>query len=146
MLFVGLALPVLIGWWLLGRTPADRALTLIGLVSLPLLVWGASLGAKIGPCEVPACMTSTQHSHLVISIVALVIALVAFVALSMGRRVVGGLILALAQLVGTYSMLKTDVAAAITFLLLGVAAVAYLYVHYRLEHEADYVPDYPPAS
>jgi hypothetical protein len=146
MLFVGLALPVLVGWLVLGKAHADVPLSLIGLTSLPLLVWGSSLGAKIGPCDVPTCMTSTQHSHFVISIVALVIVAVGFVALTRAPRVVGGLIIALGQFVGAYSMLTTDTASAITFIILGVAALGYLYVQYRLEHEADRVPDFPPAT
>jgi hypothetical protein len=146
MLFVGLALPVLVGWVLIGKAHADLPLSLLGLTSLPLLVWGSSLGAKIGPCSVPTCMSSTQHSHFVISIVAFVIVLVGFVALAMGRRVLGGLILAAGQFVGAYSMLKTDTASAITFVILGLAALGYLYVQYRLEHEAQRVPDFPPAT
>jgi hypothetical protein len=146
MLFVGLALPVLVGWWLIGKAHADLPLSLIGLTSLPLLVWGSSLGAKIGPCDVPTCMSSTQHSHFVISIVALVIVAVGFVALTRAPRMIGGLVIAVGQFVGAYSMLTTDTASAITFIILGVAALGYLYVQYRLEHEADRVPDFPPAA
>ena len=146
MFFVGLALPVVVGSWLIGKAHADVLLSLLGLTSLPLLVWGSSLGAKIGPCDVPTCMSSTQHSHFVISIVALVIVGGGFVALAMGRRMIGGLIVALGQFVGAYSMLKTDTASAITFIILGLAALGYLYVQYRLEHEADRVPDFPPAA
>src|SRR3954468_1295736 len=43
MLFVGLALPVLVGWLVIGKAHADVPLSLIGLTSLPLLVWGSSL-------------------------------------------------------------------------------------------------------
>lgn len=146
MLFVGLLVPVLVGSWLIGKAHADLPLSLIGLTSLPLLVWGSSLGAKIGSCDVPTCMTSTQHSHLVISIVALVIMAAAFVALSRGQQMVGGLIVALGQFVGAYSMLKTDAASAITFLILGAAALGYVFVQYRLAHEAQRVPDYPPSA
>ena len=146
MLFVGLALPVLVGWLVIGKAHADLPLSLIGLISLPLLWWGSSLGAKIGPCEVPTCMTSNQHSHFVISIVALVIVAVGFVALTRAPRIVGGLIIALGQFVGAYSMRPTDTASAITFIILGLSALGYLYVQYRLEHEADRVPDFPPAT
>ncbi|HEY7632803.1 MAG TPA: hypothetical protein VH817_19010 [Thermoleophilaceae bacterium] len=146
MLFVGLALPILIGSVVIGKTKADLPLTLIGLVSVPLLVWGASLGLKIGPCDVPQCMSSTQHSHYVIAIVGLVVLAGAFFLLARGQQMIGGLVLALAQLLGAYSMLKTDTASAITFLILCVSALGYLYVQYRLAHEADRVPDFPPAA
>jgi hypothetical protein len=147
MLFVGFLVPVPIAWWLIAKTRADIPLTLIGLTSLPLLVWSASLGAKVGPCDVPDCISSTQHSHLVVSIAGLVVVLAAFVVLSTGRRMAGGLLLTAGQLVGAYSMLKTDRASAITFLILGLAAASYLFVQYRLAHEArGVVPDFPPAA
>ena len=65
MLFIGIALPVPIGIWLIRSRRADLLLSLLGLAALPLIVWGASLGAKIGPCKVDGCMSSTQHSRLV---------------------------------------------------------------------------------
>jgi hypothetical protein len=146
MLFVGLALPILVGFVVIGKTKADRPLTLIGLVSLPLLVWGASLGLKIGPCDVPQCMSSTQHSHYVFAIAGLVVLAGAFYVLTRGQQMIGGLIVAVAQLLGAYAMLKTDTASAITFLILCAAALGYVYVEYRLAHEADRVPDFPPAA
>jgi hypothetical protein len=145
MLFVGILLPVLGAWWLLGRVHADLALSLIGLTSLPALVWAGSLGAKIGPCKVGDCMSSTQHSHLVIAIVAFVLVLVSFVLLSMSRQLLAGAVLIVSQLVGAYSMLKTDTAAAV--MLLVFAALAAVYVAYRLAAQRDEtrVPDFPPA-
>jgi hypothetical protein len=128
MLFVGILLPVLGAWWLLGRVHADLALSLIGL-----------------PCKVGDCMSSTQHSHLVIAIVAFVLVLVSFVLLSMSRQLLGGAVLIVSQLVGAYSMLKTDTAAAV--MLLVFAALAAVYVAYRLAAQRDEtrVPDFPPA-
>ncbi len=146
MLFVGFLLPVPVAWWLIGKARADLLLSLIGLTSLPLLVWGGALGAKIGPCDVGDCMSSTQHSHLVVAIVALVILAVAFVLLARSQQMIGGGVLVLAELVGAYSMLKTDAAAAITLLFFAAGAAAYLYVQYRLAHEATRVPDFPPAA
>jgi hypothetical protein len=147
MLFVGLALPLVVGWWALGKTKADRALVLLGLVSLPLLVWAASLGLKIGPCDVPECMSSTQHSHYIFSIIGLVVVLAGFVVLSREQRVAGGILVVIGQLLGAYSMIHTDTASLITFLILAAAAGGYLYVRYRLAHEADSrVPDFPPTA
>jgi hypothetical protein len=146
MLFVGILVPVLAGWWLISRVHADLALSLLGLASLPVLVWGSSLGAEIGPCNVSSgCMTSTQHDHLVISIVALVILIGAFVLLSLARKLWGGLALTLALLVGAYSMLTTDLVAAIMLLLFAVLSAAYVSYRTAAERETPRVPDYPPA-
>ena len=146
MLFVGILLPVIGAWWLLSRVHADLALSLIGLTSLPVLVWASSLGAKIGPCEVGDCMSSTQHSHLVISIVALVLVLASFVLLSLSRQLIGGVVLVVSQLVGAYSMLKTDTAAAIMLLIFAALAAVYVAYRYTAQRQATRVPDFPPVA
>jgi hypothetical protein len=146
LLFVGFVLPLPIGWLLISRLHADLALSLIGLTSLPLLVWGASLGAKIGPCGVPDCMSSTQHSHLVVSIVALVLLVGAFVALGLKQMELGGGVLIVSQIVGAYSMLKTDLAAAILLAIFAALGVAYLGYRYSERNDELRVPDFPPAA
>ena len=89
-LFIGFAIPIPIGIWLLGTRRADVPLSLVGLASLPVIFWGASLGAKIGPCGVPDCTSHAQHSHLVWSIASLVILAAALVILAMHRKMIGG--------------------------------------------------------
>jgi hypothetical protein len=146
MLFVGMLVPLPLAWYLIAKARADLLLSLLGLISLPLLIWGASLGAKIGPCEVGDCMSSTQHSHLVVAIAALVILAVAFFLLARHMVYPGGIALVVAELVGVYSMLKTDAAAAFTFAILAAGAAAYLGARYSAAREAARVPDFPPAA
>jgi len=144
MLFIGIALPVPIGIWLIRSRRADLLLSLLGLASLPLIVWGASLGAKIGPCKVDGCMSSTQHSRLVFGIVALVILLAAFGLLAYRRVTAGGAVLVVAELVGAYSMTKTDTAAVITLVVFALAAGGYLVASFLSDRQAKQVPDFPP--
>jgi hypothetical protein len=146
MLFVGLLAPVLIGWWLLGKRRGNALLSLLGLAGFPLIVWGASLGAKVGPCDVPDCMTSTQHSQLVFSIVSLVIVLAAFGLLAWHRATAGGIVLIVGLAVGAYSLAKTDLAGLITLLALAAGAAAYLLIVYFTDREAKRVPDFPPVA
>jgi hypothetical protein len=146
MLFVGLFLPIPVGYLVIGWRHADVPLSLFGLTSLPLLVWGASLGAKIGPCGVPACISHTEHSRLVISIAALVILVVAFALLGLQRFWPGGIVLVVAELVGAYSMIKTDTAIVITLLILAAFAAGYLIYRSMDELEESRVPDFPPSS
>src|SRR3954464_4113816 len=113
MLFVGLLLPLPIGAWLIRGRRADLPLSLIGLASLPVLVWAGSLGAKIGPCDVPGCMSSDQHSHLVFSLVALGLLLVSFGLLAVKQTRAGGAVLVLSLLVAAFSMTRTDIVAGI---------------------------------
>lgn len=146
MFFVGLLLPVPIGIWLIRTRHADLPLSLLGLSSVPVLVWGASLGAKIGPCDVPSCMSHTQHSHLVWSIIALLILAAAFVLLGLHRKMIAGGVLAVALLVGAYSMLKTDFAAAILLIIFGLSAGLYILGNYLADKDAKRMPDFPPAT
>jgi hypothetical protein len=144
MLFVGLLLPLPIGAWLIRARGADLFLSLIGLASLPVLVWGGSLGAKIGPCDVPSCMSSGQHSHLVISLVALGILLVSFGLLAVKQTRAGGAVLVLSLLVAAFSMTRTDAVASVMFLIFALAAGGYLLATYLAERDATRVPDFPP--
>jgi hypothetical protein len=146
MLFIGLLVPIPVGYLLIGRRRADVPLSLIGLTSLPLLVWGASLGASIGPCSVPSCVSHTEHSRLVVSIAALGILLIAFVLLGLRRFWPGGIVLVAAELVGAYSMIKTDTAIVITLLILAGLAAGYLIYRSMDELEESRVPDFPPSS
>jgi hypothetical protein len=146
MFFVGLVLPLPIGIFLFRIRRADTALSLIGLASIPVLTWGAALGLKIGPCKVGPCMTHTQHNHLVIAIVAFVLVIAALAVLGLVQKTAGGILLVVAQLVGAYSMIKTDTAAAVMLVLFAVAAAAYLIAGYMAEREAQRVPDYPPVA
>jgi hypothetical protein len=146
MFFVGLVLPVPVGVWLIRMRRGDLPLSLIGLASLPVLTWGAALGLKIGPCKVGPCMSHTQHNHLVISIVAFVLLIVAFAVLGLVNKTAGGGVLIVAQLVGAYSMLKTDAAAAVMLLIFAAAAAGYLIAGYMATREAQRVPDYPPVA
>jgi hypothetical protein len=144
--FVGLLLPLPVGYWLIRVRRADLPLALLGLASVPVLVWGASLGAKIGPCDVPSCMSHTQHSHLVWSIVSLGILAAAFVVLGLHQKMIGGGVLAVALLVGAYSMLKTDTAAAILLVIFALSAALYVLGNYLADREDKRVPDFPPAT
>jgi len=146
MFFVGLVLPVPIAFFLIRIRRADLPLSLIGLASLPVLTWGAALGLKIGPCEVGPCMSHTQHTHLVIAIVAFGLLIAAFAVLAFVGKVAGGGVLIVSQLVGAYSMLKTDTAAAVMLLLFAAAAAGYLIAGFMAAREAQRVPDYPPVA
>ncbi len=144
MLFIGLIAPVVIGWWLIGKRRANMLLSLIGLAALPILVWGASLGAQIGSCGVPDCMSSTQHSQLVITIVSLVLVLASFGLLAVHRAMLGGVLLAVALAVGAYSMAATDVAALVMLIVFAVASAAYVFFVWWSQRVAARVPDFPP--
>lgn len=144
LLFVGLVLPLAIGAWLIRGRGADLLLSLIGLASVPVLVWSGSLGAKLGPCKVGNCMSSGQHSHLVIALVALGILLVSFGLLAVKQTRAGGAALVVSQLVGAFSMTRTDTAAAVMLVLFALAAAGYLLTTYLAEREARRVPDFPP--
>ena len=144
MLFVGLLLPLAIGAWLIRARRADLLLSLIGLASLPVLVWAGSLGAKLGPCKVGNCMSSGQHSHLVIALVALGILLVSFGLLAVKQTRAGGAALVVALLVGAFSMTRTDTAAAVMLVIFALAAAGYLLAAYIAERDARRVPDFPP--
>lgn len=146
MLFVGFLAPVPIAYWVIGKRRADVTLTLLGLTALPMLVWGASLGAEIGPCSVPDCMSSSQHDQFVITIVSLVLVLGAFGLLATGRVQLGGIVLVIGQVVGAYSMTKTDVVITVTLIVLAVAAAAYVIYRRGEALETPRVPDYPPPS
>lgn len=146
MFFVGLFAPVLIGGWLIGKRHANTLLSLLGLAALPTIIWGASLGAKVGPCDVPDCMSSTQHSHLVVAIVSLVLVLASFALLVLGRDLLGGVLLTVALLVGAYSMATTDLAALIMLLVFAAGAAAYVFIVWWTDREAARVPDYPPTA
>jgi hypothetical protein len=144
LFFIGLIAPVLIGWWLLGKRGANPLLSVLGLASLSLMIWAASLGAKIGSCKVGDCMSSTEHNRLVISIVALAILLVGFGLLAFGRTMLGGGALLVALLVGAYGTTKTDIPAAIMLLLFALGTAVYLLVQYLAARDAARVPDFPP--
>jgi hypothetical protein len=145
MFFIGLLLPLPIGRYLIRKARADLPLSLLGLASLPVLVWAASLGAKIGPCKVDGCMSSAEHSRLVFAIVAVVILLVAFGVLAVHQRMAGGGLLVVAELVGAFSIARVDTAVVVTLLMIAAAAAGYLVVQYTLAREATQVPDFPPA-
>jgi hypothetical protein len=144
MFFVGLVLAPLIGWYLIGRRRADLPLTLLGLASVPMIVWGASLGAKIGPCKVGDCMSSGQHSRLVLVLVALGLLAVAFVLLALHRQLAGGGVLVVAEAVGAVGVQRVDTTALVALFLLGGAALLYLALTYAAQREATRVPDFPP--
>jgi hypothetical protein len=144
LLFAGLLVPLAIGAWLIRSRGADLLLSLLGLASVPVLVWAGSLGAKIGPCKVGNCMSSGQHSHLVIGLVALGILLVSFGLLAVKQTRAGGAVLVVSQLVGAFSMTRTDTAAAVMLLIFALAAAGYMLATYLAEREARRVPDFPP--
>ena len=146
MFAVGLVAPVLIGWWLIGKRHANTLLSLLGLAALPVIIWGASLGAKVGPCGVPDCMSSTQHSHLVVAIVSLVLVLGSCALLAIGRSTLGGVLLTVALLVGAYSMAGTDLAALIMLVVFALGAAAYVFIVWWTDRAAARVPDYPPVT
>ena len=146
MLSIGLLAPVLIAWWLLGKRRANTLLSLLALASLPMVIWGASLGGQIGPCGVPDCMSSTQHDHLVVSIVALALVLASIGLLAVGRVTLGGALFTVAALVGAYSMATTDVAALIMLIVVAAGAALYMLVVWWTDREARHVPDYPPVA
>lgn len=145
MLFVGMLVPVLAGWFLIARRHADLALSLLGLTALPVLIWAASLGAEIGPCSVSnGCLTSTQHNQLVVGIVALVILLAGLVLLALAHKLFGGIVLTLSLVVGAYSLLRTDLAGAIMLFFFAVLGAGYVSFRWASGREASRIPDFPP--
>lgn len=146
MLFLGLAIPPFVGWFVAGRRHGDLALTLLALASLPILIWTASLGAKIGPCSVGSCMSSGQHSHLVIGIAALAIVAIALVLLALQQPIAGGIALVVGLILGAFSLTRTDTPSIIMLLILAAGALAYVLTALRPTEEPTRVPDYPPAA
>jgi hypothetical protein len=146
LLVVGIVVTPLAGWLLLSRFRADLALSLLGVAALPVLVWAASLGAELGPCGVPDCMSSAQHSQLVVSIVALVILVGSFVLLALGHVQWGGIVLTIAQLVGAFSLLKTDLAASVMLIIFAALAASYVTYQFLSSRETTRIPDFPPTA
>ncbi|HET8672048.1 MAG TPA: hypothetical protein VFL87_00305 [Thermoleophilaceae bacterium] len=146
LFFVGLVLAPVIGWFLIVKRRADLLLTLLGVASIPPLIWGASLGAKIGSCGVPDCMSSAEHSRLVLSIPALALLLVALGLLAAGKLFAGGGVLVVAEALGGFSTQRTDSAVMVAMFVLGAAALVYLAVLYFAQRDELRVPDYPPPA
>ncbi len=146
LFFVGLVVAPLAGWFLIVKRRADLLLTLLGAASIPPLVWGASLGAEIGPCGVPDCMGSAEHSRLVLSIPALALVLVALGLLAAGRLFAGGGVLVVGEALGGFSTQRTDTAVLVALFLLGAGALVYLAILYFGQRDELRVPDYPPPA
>jgi hypothetical protein len=145
MLFIGLLLPVPVGMWLIGKRSANVVLTLLGLISLPLLVWSSSLALKIGPCKVDGCMSSSEHSRLVLSLPALALVLIAFGLLAYHQVLPGAAALIVGLILGAISVTKTDTTVEISYAILaGFVALYVVYMSYG--DEASRVPDFPPPT
>jgi hypothetical protein len=145
MMFVGLILPVFVGGWLIGKRRANVVLSLLGLIALPLVLWSASLYLKIGPCGVPDCMTSSEHSRLVLSIPGIVLLVGSYALLATKRDTAGVAALVLGFVLCAIGVAKTDKTITITLVILAVAAIGYVAYGYANREESQ-VPDYPPAA
>jgi hypothetical protein len=146
LFFVGVVVAPLLGWFVIVKRHGDLLLTLIAAATIPPLVWGASLGAKIGDCGVPDCMSSAEHSRLVLSIPALALLLIALALLATGRLFAGGGVLVVAEALGGFSTQRTDSAVMVALFLLGAGALAYLAILYFGQRDELRVPDYPPPA
>jgi hypothetical protein len=146
MFFIGLVLPPAIGWWLILRRRADLPLSLLGLAALPMLVWATSLGAKIGPCHVGTCVSSTQHDRLAFAIAGIAVVAVSFGLLAVGQRLAGGIAVALGEVLGAVGVQKIDTAMLVALLILAAAAVAYIVFVTSSAREETRVPDFPPST
>ena len=145
MLFVGLLLPILAGWWLISQRRADVVLTLLGLASIPLIVWAASLGAKIGPCNVGSCMSSGQHSRYVFALPGLAVLAGALGLLAVRQALPAALALIVAQILAAIAMTRSDTAALVMFVIFILAELGYIAYIYA-GRAASQVPDYPPTA
>jgi hypothetical protein len=145
MFLIGLALPVPIGMFLIGKRRANLLLTLLGLVALPLVLWSASLYLKIGPCGVPDCMSSSEHSQLVLSVPGLVLLVAGYVLLAIRRTWAAGAALILSFLLTAIGVAKTDRTVTVSLCLLAATAIGYLVYLYANRVDTT-VPDYPPPA
>jgi hypothetical protein len=145
MFLIGLALPVPIGMFLIGKRRANLVLTLLGLVALPLVLWSASLYLKIGPCGVPDCMSSSEHSQLVLSVPGLVLLVAGYVLLAIRRTWAAGAALILSFLLTAIGVAKTDRTVTVSLCLLAATAIGYLVYLYANRVDTT-VPDYPPPA
>jgi hypothetical protein len=145
MFLIGLALPVPIGMFLIGKRRANLLLTLLGLVALPLVLWSASLYLKIGPCGVPDCMSSNEHSQLVLSVPGLVLLVAGYVLLAIRQTWAAGAALILSFVLTAIGVAKTDKTVTVSLCLLAVTAIGYLVYLYANRVDTT-VPDYPPAA
>ena len=145
MLFVGLGLPVVVGWWLLSVRQADIWLSLLGLVAMPLIFWSAALYLKIGPCDVGDCMTASEHSRLVLSLPGFALLLVAFGLLAVRQSILAAASLIAGLVVCGIGVTRTDNTITIALVILAVGAAGYMYFLYA-DRPGRAVPDFPPAS
>lgn len=145
MFLLGLALPVPVGMFLIGKRRANLPLTLLGLVALPLVLWSASLYLEIGPCGVPDCMSSTEHSRLVLAVPGLVLLVAGYVLLAIRQTWAAAASLILSFLLTGIGVAKTDRTVAVTLFILTAAGIGYL-VHMYTSRADMTVPDYPPPA
>jgi hypothetical protein len=145
MFLIGLALPVPVGMFLIGKRRSNLALTLLSLVALPLVLWSASLYLKIGPCGVPDCMSSSEHSRLVLAVPGLVLLVAGYVLLAMRQTWAAGVVLILSYVLTAVGVAKTDRTVTVTLSILAGAAIAYLAYLYANRVDTT-VPDYPPPA
>lgn len=145
MFLIGLALPVPVGMFLIGKRRGNLLLTLLGLVALPLVLWSASLYLKIGPCGVPDCMSSSEHSRLVLSVPGIVLLVAGYVLLAIRRTYAAGVALVLSFLLTGIGVAKTDSTITVTFAILAAGAAGYL-IYLYVNRVETRVPDYPPPA
>jgi hypothetical protein len=145
MFLLGLALPVPIGAFLIGKRRANLPLTLLGLIALPLVLWSASLYLKIGPCGVPDCMTSSEHSQLVLSVPGLVFLVGGYVLLAVRQTWAAGAALILSFILTALGVAKTDRTVTVTLFILAAAGIGYM-INLYMNREDMTVPDYPPPA
>jgi hypothetical protein len=145
MFLIGLALPVPIGMFLIGKRRSNLALTLVSLVALPLELWAASLYLKIGPCGVPDCMSSSEHSRLVLSVPGIVLLVAGYVLLAIRQTWAAGAVLILSFVLTAVGVAKTDRTVSVTLGILAGGALGYLIYLYANRVDTT-VPDYPPPA
>jgi hypothetical protein len=145
MFLIGLALPVPIGMFLIGKRRSNLALTLLSLVALPLVLWSASLYLKIGPCGVPDCLTSSEHSQLVLSVPGIVLLVAGYVLLAIRQTWAAGAALILSFVLTAVGVAKTDRTITVTLFILAGTAIGYLAFLYANRVDTT-VPDYPPPA
>ena len=145
MFLIGLALPVPIGMFLIGKRRSNLALTLLSLVALPLELWAASLYLKIGPCGVPDCMSPSEHSRLVLSVPGIVLLGAGYVLLAMRQTWAAGAALILSFVLTAVGVAKTDRTVTVTLGILAAASIGYLIYLYANRVDTT-VPDYPPPA
>jgi len=139
----GCLITIPVGWALFSKSNADPGLSVTGLILLPPTIWGAGIGLGIGPCKVSECVTHQQKNLLGLAVIAVILLIASFVLLFLGNRMIGGIVMFVAAVLGVFSTAKIDKVLAISYGLMA-ATVATLVIVQWSRSRPERAPDFPP--